>query len=177
MDACELFCRYWEKLRPAVVAYLYARTGDHATVDDLSQEVALAAWRGFDALNPTVGAEAWAMGIARHKLADYFKKRGSIAGSHVEALPATAIDEAALRVADKINARASALRGCIKSLGPSQRELVARRYAHDEAIAAIATATGRTENSIKVRLHRIRAVLRRCIDAALARGGSGHEST
>ncbi len=169
MDAREAFGRCWEEVRPAVVAYLYARTGDHAVVDDLAQETALAAWRGLRARPAPARMQAWVMGIARHKLADHLRLVRSAVAIAVDAIPEASIDAAAVRVADQVNARSHALRRCIARLDPTQRELLARRYAAGEQLSAIAASLGQTDNNVKVRLHRIRVALRRCIDRALAR--------
>ncbi len=152
-----------------MVAYLYARTGDHAVVDDLAQETALAAWRGVRARGAPARMQAWVMGIARHKLADHLRRTRRCAGIEVDAIPAASIDAAAVRMADQVNARSRALRRCIAGLQPGQRELLARRYAAGEPLSVIAASLGQTDGSVKVRLHRIRAALRRCIDAALTR--------
>lgn len=47
----------------------------------------------------------------------------------------------------------------LRRLAPADRELVARRYAADQSHAAIGGALGLPEATVRVRLHRIRAVL------------------
>jgi len=59
----------------AVYRYHHARTGCVADAQDLTAETFRAALEGFSRYQPAKGSPiAWLMGIARHKLADYFRR-------------------------------------------------------------------------------------------------------
>jgi RNA polymerase sigma-70 factor (ECF subfamily) len=59
-----------------VYAYLRARLLPRAdVVDDLVQEVFLAAWRNLDAFRGDASLRSWLLGIARHKVQDYYRAR------------------------------------------------------------------------------------------------------
>jgi RNA polymerase sigma-70 factor, ECF subfamily len=44
-------------------------------VDDVVQEVFLSAWENLDKFRPTASLRSWLLGIARHKVEDYYRER------------------------------------------------------------------------------------------------------
>ncbi len=60
----------------AIYRYLYARLAPRTDrVDDLVQEVFLAAWENLSEYRGTSSLQSWLMGIARHKVVDYYRAR------------------------------------------------------------------------------------------------------
>jgi RNA polymerase sigma-70 factor (ECF subfamily) len=58
----------------AVYRYVFARLVPRADqVDDLVQEIFLAAWENLSQYRGTSSLGSWLMGIARHKVADYYR--------------------------------------------------------------------------------------------------------
>ena len=58
----------------AIYRYVFSRLVPHADqVDDLVQEVFLAAWENLSQYRGTSSLRSWLMGIARHKVADYYR--------------------------------------------------------------------------------------------------------
>src|SRR5215469_8087554 len=58
--------------------YGYVRsrlTPRYDEVDDLVQEIFLAAWKNLRRYQGTAPLQAWVMGIARHKIEDYYRAR------------------------------------------------------------------------------------------------------
>jgi RNA polymerase sigma-70 factor (ECF subfamily) len=59
-----------------VYPYLRWRVMPHAgLVEDLMQEILLAAWQSLPNFHGHAGLRAWILGIARHKVEDYYRKR------------------------------------------------------------------------------------------------------
>ena len=65
-----------------------------------------------------------------------------------------------------------ALKRCLKKLRGDDLALISKRYAKGSSVAAIAEETGRNAVTLRVRLHRIRRALKRCMEAVLSRGGA-----
>ncbi len=60
----------------AIYRYVYARLVPRTDrVDDLVQEVFLAAWENLSEYRATSSLLSWLMGIARHKVEDYYRAR------------------------------------------------------------------------------------------------------
>lgn len=65
-----------ERYADCVHAYVRHRLMPRAeAVDDLAQEVFLAAWRGLGSFRGESSLQSWLLGIARHKVEDYYRKR------------------------------------------------------------------------------------------------------
>lgn len=54
---------------------------------------------------------------------------------------------------------------CVERLTPVQKELVQARYYHNESAESLAKRLKRTVVSVRVQTHRIRRLLRGCIEA------------
>ena len=63
-------CSDW--VYPFVCRRLMPRTD---MVEDLMQEILISAWRNLPSFRGEAGLRAWILGIARHKVEDYYRKR------------------------------------------------------------------------------------------------------
>lgn len=64
------------KFADGIYRYVQSRLAPRADlVDDLVQEVFLAAWGNLAEFRGTSSLEAWLLGIARHKVEDYYRAR------------------------------------------------------------------------------------------------------
>ena len=65
-----------ERYSDCVYSYVRRRVMPQAeTVEDLVQEVFLAAWHGLANFRGEASLRHWLLGIARHKIEDYYRKR------------------------------------------------------------------------------------------------------
>jgi len=72
----------------SVYRYYHARLGYKADAEDLTAETFRVALEGYTRYRSTKGTTiAWLMGIARHKLADYFRRPSEIPFGEIESLP------------------------------------------------------------------------------------------
>lgn len=68
----EFVSRYADQVYRYVVARLIPRTD---LVEDLVQDIFLAAWEHLESFRNESSLEAWLLGIARHKLEDHYRTR------------------------------------------------------------------------------------------------------
>ncbi|MBX9642204.1 MAG: sigma-70 family RNA polymerase sigma factor [Mycobacteriaceae bacterium] len=61
---------------PVVHGYFVRRCGDRGTAEDLTSETFLAAMDAARRSDPPAIAVPWLIGVARHKLADHYRRRG-----------------------------------------------------------------------------------------------------
>lgn len=140
--------------------------------DDIAQRAFVAGFRSLGRFSGNA-ILPWLCTIARRELLAELKQRrrdptrslGSLA-QLAEIECAAAEDD--LDQADCDARRAVALRLCLKHLGGDGAEVIDRRYARNQSIAAIASALGISEDAIKARLHWLRGKLRECITMRLA---------
>lgn len=154
--ALGLLERYEEAL-PHVYGYLLARCGDRSLAEDLTAEAFLAAVvavRRPGAPEPTV---PWLIGVARHKLADHWRRsereeRGlRLADSGTEHC-----DDPWDETVDAIRART-----VLAGLGPHHRAALTLRYVDGLPVGEVAECLGRTVHATEALLVRARNAFRR----------------
>ena len=155
----ELYERYAEQIH----GYLQRRTSDSDAALDLTAETFARAWGARERFRDEAGgcAGPWLFGIARNVLAMSVRSR-RLERSAAERLGIlTAGDGASSPVPQE--AWLEGLDELLDELPEGQREAVSLRVIHDLAYAQIATTLGTSEQSVRVRVHRGLAALRRQI--------------
>lgn len=157
----------WHRGEPHVRAFLAAACRDAAVVQDLCQEVAMAAWRKRDQFEAGRDFTAWIVGMARLALLrqrrDLARSRLILAPDLVDSLAQTVVAEA-----ETLDRHRHLLAACREQLAPSARRLLALRLGENLPLAEVATRLGRSHGAVRTALCRIRDWLRSCIEAGLA---------
>jgi RNA polymerase sigma-70 factor (ECF subfamily) len=165
-SSIENIARAWARAQPVLNAFICACVQNYDDAQDVLQDTAVAVLAA-DALPPAEGQfNAWALGIARHKVADYYRRQQR----HPVAMDAECLTAAALAFGEQVEAwtkEGAALEHCIRQVKGSARRLLELRYRESQSHEEIARITGRTVSSISVSLYRIRAGLRECIERRL----------
>jgi RNA polymerase sigma factor (sigma-70 family) len=153
----------WHRGEPHVRAFLAAACRDAAVVQDLCQEVALAAWRKRGQFEAGRDFTAWIVGMARLAL---LRQRRDLAPDIVDSLAQTVVAEA-----ETLDRHRHLLAACREQLAPSARRLLALRLGENLPLAEVATRLGRSHGAVRTARCRIRDRLRSCIEAGLAGRG------
>jgi RNA polymerase sigma-70 factor (ECF subfamily) len=146
----------YDEALPHVYGYLLARCRDVTLAEDLTAEAflaAVAAARRPDAPAPSV---AWLIGVARHKLADHWRRlereeRG------LRLLDSAESEDPWDEAIDAIRART-----VLAALGPHHRAALTLRYLDGLPVPEVAGCLGRTVHATEALLVRARAAFRRC---------------
>ncbi|MGW5049688.1 RNA polymerase sigma factor [Actinokineospora sp. NPDC004072] len=144
----------YEQALPHVYGYLLARVGETALAEDLTAETFLAAVtaaRKPDAEPVTV---PWLIGVARHKLADHWR-RVARERRPVPEDPPPEEDPWEVRL-DVLLARQT-----LAALGPHHRAALTLRYLDGLGVPEVAECLGRTVHATEALLVRARAAFRR----------------
>jgi RNA polymerase sigma-70 factor (ECF subfamily) len=147
--------------------YLERLTGNHATADDLLQEVLLRIARGLDGFEGRSSLKTWAFSIATHVAIDHVRRPGSRA-------PVVPIDEAVTCPADApdleqpiiIDEMNTCIRGVIDSLPGDHRAALVLHDLEGHTAAEVAEIAGCSLATAKIRIHRARARLRQALEGA-----------
>lgn len=150
----------------AVMRYLVALSGDWHLAEDLAQETFLAAYRGLERFEIGRDFLAYLRGIARNV---YLKSRRSAARGELRLIEA--IDSIFEREQSSGIDGLVALERCLERLGAEDKGLVEAHYDNGFSFEEIAEQMERTVSWAKVRMHRIRKSLRRCLEQKLAAEG------
>lgn len=139
-----------------VYGYLVPRCGSPTVAEDLTSETFLAAADAVQHRPPDDLTVAWLIGIARHKLADHWRRRAR------EERVLTAVDAEPEDADDRwdVTLDAIAARRTLAALGPHHRGALTLRYVDGLPVREVAECLGRTEKATEVLLVRARAAFR-----------------
>jgi RNA polymerase sigma-70 factor (ECF subfamily) len=149
------FARLYDRYARVIHGVLLARA-PRADVEDLVQEVFLAAWNRLDALRDPAAFGGWLATIARNRATDFHRR-----GVDFVELPAD------LKAPDGTASRTEALAilEIIRTLPDAYRETLVLRLVEGFTGPEIAERTGLTPASVRVNLHRGMKLLRARLEA------------
>ncbi|MEC8554872.1 MAG: sigma-70 family RNA polymerase sigma factor [Planctomycetota bacterium] len=145
--------------------------GDAAAAD-VAQEVSATVWKKRADFVPGTNFRAWIFRISRNQVANYRRKQAREGGVMMfsDSLQETIAAELGDQTTD-LEHRLRALRHCLQKLPSSDRALIQHRYFHQTPLGDYASQIGRTVGTLKVKLHRIRNSLERCVSQQLCTDG------
>jgi RNA polymerase sigma-70 factor, ECF subfamily len=155
-DAARALLALYDQALPIVHGYFVRRCADRATAEDLTSETFLAA---MDAArkkeSPPIGVP-WLIGVARHKLADHYRRRHDRLTVPVAELPEP-VDSA-----DDWDAELDRIvaESVLTRLSEPQRTVLALRYMDDCSVPECAELIGRTIHATEALLVRARRAFR-----------------
>ena len=145
----------YDEALPHVYGYLLARCRERALAEDLTAETFLAA---VSALRKPDGPElsvAWLIGVARHKLADHWR-RTEREQRGLRVLDGEPVEDPWDLAVDAIRARAT-----LAELGTHHQAALTLRYLDGLPVGEVAAHLGRTVHATEALLVRARNAFRR----------------
>ncbi len=168
-DPHEGFLRLWTKHESQIRAYVRCCCPRAQEVDEVMQDVSIAAWRKFSTLDDHNRFVPWACLIARYEILmacrRFRRNRLVLAEDIVEMLSDEGAEEMSLR-----SQQLQVLDLCISKLPRERSELALAAYAQDTSMRDLAAQLKRTEGSLYQLLARIRQELFKCMEKSLAQG-------
>ncbi len=143
----------YDRALPQVYGYLIARCGERSVAEDLTSETFLAATRQTSNGPVSVG---WLIGVARHKLADHWRRQAR------EERLVRAVGSAAGESEDPWEAHLDVVRAhqLLDGLAPQHRASLTLRYLDGLSVPEVASVLGRTVHATEALLVRARRELR-----------------
>lgn len=158
--AAEFVSLYADSVHDYVRHRLVPRTD---LVDDLVQEVFLAAWDGLPQFEGRSSLRTWLLGIARHKVEDYYRARLRDLRSlddNDEAIAEPADDPQMDLAIDRGDAMVRTRR-VLEDLPETSRILLLWRYWEKRSLREMAEGIGKSEKAVERALARAREQFRR----------------
>lgn len=150
-DAPRALLALYDEALPAVYGYFVRRCPDRSTAEDLTSETFLAAMDGARKDDPPDITVPWLIGVARHKLADHFRRRRDHPVAEVPEAPGDDWDAEL----DRIVAEST-----LRRLQEPHRVVLTLRYMDDCSVPECAELIGRTVHATEALLVRARRAFR-----------------
>ncbi|WDE96410.1 sigma-70 family RNA polymerase sigma factor [Lentisphaera profundi] len=154
------------ELAPSVRAFLLSRLNDYHAVEDISQEIFVAAYRSLDKFNGQSQFKTWLLSISRFKLADHMRR--SYSQSNLKATYQEEIQNVLAQEDDKLSLpgpeRLASLLSCLEKLPLDAKEIIKSRYFNSETVMGLAERLNSSENAISSKLFRLKKKLKTCIE-------------
>ena len=164
------FAQAWSQAHDQVRLFVESVIWNRHDAEDVTQEVAYKAGRGFATYDPEQPFVAWVMGIARNEVKMHLRTRSRDRHTFGEEL-LDMLADSVVEAHDELSPRAAALRECMRQLPEPAKALLRMRYADQQQAASLADRLGLTINAVHQRLKRVREALGKCIEKRLAKEG------
>ncbi len=167
-EADKEFVRQLTLHQGAVLAYIRSLMGGARDSQDVLQQTNLKLWEKKADFIPGTNFKSWAFAVARYEVLGQrrrLRRDGWIVFN--EALCERLAEDLRDDETDWEDAL-QALECCLAKLRPQDKELVQVRYSSRERLEDYAHELDRSPGTLKARLFKIRAALRRCVEGSLA---------
>lgn len=156
-DARRALLALYDMALPVVYGYFVRRCGERATAEDLTSETFLAAMDAARRSDPPPISVPWLLGVARHKLADHYRR-----GPHRLTVPVADPPEPA-DATDDWDAELDRMvaEAVLARLTEPHRTVLMLRYMDDRSVGECAELIGRTVHATEALLVRARRAFKR----------------
>jgi RNA polymerase sigma-70 factor (ECF subfamily) len=160
------FRAFYEAALPRIYGYLYSRCGgDPAVAEELTQQAFVAAVHAHPRFEGRADAVTWLTAIARHKLADHFRRLDKEERRRTRLVQGTVLDQET-RPWHQIDER-DAVMAVLTTMPALQRAVLVLRYADGLSVREVARALGRSESATESLMTRAREAFRQAYGKVL----------
>jgi RNA polymerase sigma-70 factor, ECF subfamily len=149
----------WDEIHRICLSFAYRYARNRTEAEDIAQDSMVRAWRKRDTLRKSEARKSWLATIVRNEALREFARKRPAPTDTLETWQGSD-DERVLATVERAD-----LHAALERLNQRDRQLVRLRYDEDMTQEAIAHRLGIPLGTVKVRLHRVRAKLRREIGA------------
>jgi RNA polymerase sigma-70 factor, ECF subfamily len=157
--AHEPFDAFYLREYPAVVGLLQGLLGSRLVAEELAQETFLVAYRDWARVSGLDNPRAWVRRVALNQRGSFL--RAYLRRQARERTSAVDHQDDVIKLADEH----AEVWQAVRSLPPSQAQVIALHYYEDYSVSQIAAALGRAPGTIKAQLHHGRRKLARLLGA------------
>jgi RNA polymerase sigma-70 factor (ECF subfamily) len=152
-----------------IYRYLLMRTGNVDDAQDLTAQTFIAALESIASYEPRALFRLWLLGIARHKLGDFFRKArrtlpldAAESVPHPDPLPDEIVGQ---------SIQVERVVGLLRGLSPDRAEAFLLRVFGEMSAAEVAAIMGKSEAAVKMLVHRAWRDLRQQMESAAVEEG------
>lgn len=163
-DPSEEFVALLTQHQRVLLAFILGLVPRRDDAEEIRQRTNVILWRKREDFELGTSFRSWAFTVARWEARGFLREKGRSSWLVYD-------DEVASLLADRlaslpvpaVGQRAIALRKCLGSLSREHRRLIVARYQEGLSFRECAERFERSEGGLRVTLHRLRTLLRRCV--------------
>lgn len=174
-DPEQTFVQLMVSHQAALRAFVLSMLPGSTEVDDVIQETNAELWKKRGDFRIGTNFKSWMFSVAKFKVLSSWRDQSR---RKEWAVPEETLNQLMERVEAEgvfgaTEDKQEALRICLQKLRPADRGLILHRYLEGSSLGKLAETVGRSPESLKVSIHRIRTLLRDCVNRKLAGEGAG----
>lgn len=156
---------WYEQSRAKLSAFFMKRTSETRDIDELVHDTYLSCLASLPLFRGQSSLYSWMIGIARHELSDYWRKKYAKRAIALLPFGQEVLDLMEVEEASGIEARgkrqeASELRELLRKLPEGVAELLELKYVDGFSVQELATQFGVSFSAMQSRLHRAKALFK-----------------
>jgi len=160
------FLTLMTQYQTALRGYIQGAVWDYHDVHDVLQNTNAVLWRKEEQWNRDVPFLKWAFAVAKYEILAYRRDQAReklVFNDEVLDL----VLEDSEELAPQLSERSEALSTCVAKLSESHKRLLSYKYVSRQRIDEISNQVGKSEDSVRSLLKRLRGKLRDCINLQL----------
>lgn len=143
--------KWYQLFWPAVVAFVSNKISEPADVQEVAQEVFVACLRELPLFRAQSGLRTWMLGVAKHKVADYYRAR--YAKSFINFLP---LPVSQFSTVPEKSVQTEMALSALSALAVGDAELLLAKYVDKKTVKQLALECKQSVKAIESRLFRSR---------------------
>ncbi|TGE33230.1 sigma-70 family RNA polymerase sigma factor [Desulfosporosinus sp. Sb-LF] len=169
MEADSSFDEIYERLFPLIFRYVSIRI-PKPDVEDVTAEIIVKVWRGLKDMEKETALKSWALTIATHQIADYYRTH--------KRTPVMALDEIPNPLPQECDqsetwATLLSVGEALTKLSPQQVNVIQLRLIEGFSAGEVAEILGTTHQAVDSLLYRAKKGFRKIYQGSPDRGGVG----
>lgn len=169
MEADSSFDEIYEQLFPLIYRFVSIRV-PKSDVEDVAAEIIVKAWRGLGSMERKTALKSWALKIATHQIADYYRSHKRIPVMPLEEIPKPLPQES-----DQSETWATlfSVGEALAKLSPQQVNVIQLRLIEGFSAGEVAEILGTTQQAVDSLLYRAKKGFRKIYQGNPGKGGRG----
>src|SRR3989344_4321898 len=169
-DKKEQFSKIYDEHLPPIYRFIYLKVNTRETAEDLASDVFLRVWNELNKEEQEIQIiRAFLYGIARNVVADHYRGRKLEVVSVEETFDL--MDSFSLHDQIALSSDIEQILRALSGINDDYQDLIIWRYVEELSVQEIAQLTGKTEENVRVGIHRAIKNLREQIPAGVIKRG------
>ena len=147
------FSLIYDEHVPKIYRFIFLKVSSREIAEDISSEVFVRTWSEFNKQDIR-NIQAFLYGVARNLIADHYRVQSKVKIVSVEATFDVQDEQDNLQERANVGSDMEMVRKALSDLNDDYQDLIIWRYLEELSIPEIAEITGKSEENVRVGIHR-----------------------